>query len=442
MTDDNYFMGLDGFVWFVGVVEDRDDPEMMGRLRVRCLGWHTDSREQLPHTDLPWATVMQPTDTPGTTPNTSLVEGTWVVGFFQDADKGQHPIIMGSLPGFNLEKPDFTKGFSDPKGKYPIGTGEQDTSRHARGTIAETHPSLKQRRAMKQTKVPIAKKPYLSQTDADAADEERTTWDEEDPKQNTTSLYPFNHVREFESGILYEDDDTPGGFRILKQHPTGTFEEIEPKGDRVLKITGKSYEIVMKDNNVLISGDLNVTVEGTKRELIKGDYVLEVEGDYTQLIGKNQRTKIGYIDGGNKYEEILGNWGFNINDNVRGRIEDDIDVMIGGNQSYKINGENKIQVQKDFTTLVGNDILTNAKNNMAVSTTSGIMSHKSGSSLNIKSKADMHIKSEEDLLEEVVTFKVSTTGTTWNHTSQTAITVLAVNDDITMTGGPDINLNP
>ena len=349
---------------------------------------------------------------------------------------------MGSLPGFNLEKPDFTKGFSDPKGKYPIGTGEQDTSRHARGTIAETHPSLKQRRAMKQTKVPIAKKPYLSQTDADAADEERTTWDEEDPKQNTTSLYPFNHVREFESGILYEDDDTPGGFRILKQHPTGTFEEIEPKGDRVLKITGKSYEIVMKDNNVLISGDLNVTVEGTKRELIKGDYVLEVEGDYTQLIGKNQRTKIGYIDGGNKYEEILGNWGFNINDNVRGRIEDDIDVMIGGNQSYKINGENKIQVQKDFTTLVGNDILTNAKNNMAVSTTSGIMSHKSGSSLNIKSKADMHIKSEEDLFEEVVTFKVSTTGTTWNHTSQTAITVLAVNDDITMTGGPDINLNP
>ena len=68
--------------------------------------------------------------------------------------------------------------------------------------------------------------------------------------------------------------------------------------------------------------------------------------------------------------------------------------MIGGNQSYKINGENKIQVQKDFTTIVGNDILTNAKNNMAVSTTSGIMSHKSGDKLNMKSAATMTIKSE------------------------------------------------
>ena len=29
------FMGKDGFQWFVGVVEDRDDPKRMGRLNVR-----------------------------------------------------------------------------------------------------------------------------------------------------------------------------------------------------------------------------------------------------------------------------------------------------------------------------------------------------------------------------------------------------------------------
>ncbi len=33
----NYFMGQDGFNWFVGVVEDRADPEKAGRVRVRCL---------------------------------------------------------------------------------------------------------------------------------------------------------------------------------------------------------------------------------------------------------------------------------------------------------------------------------------------------------------------------------------------------------------------
>ena len=39
---DNYFMGLDGFVWFTGVVEDRNDPAKLGRVRVRCLGFHTE----------------------------------------------------------------------------------------------------------------------------------------------------------------------------------------------------------------------------------------------------------------------------------------------------------------------------------------------------------------------------------------------------------------
>ena len=38
---DNYFMGQDGFTWFIGVVEDRADPLKAGRVRVRCLGYHT-----------------------------------------------------------------------------------------------------------------------------------------------------------------------------------------------------------------------------------------------------------------------------------------------------------------------------------------------------------------------------------------------------------------
>ena len=35
MEDINYFMGQDGFSWFVGVVEDRADPEKASRVRVR-----------------------------------------------------------------------------------------------------------------------------------------------------------------------------------------------------------------------------------------------------------------------------------------------------------------------------------------------------------------------------------------------------------------------
>ena len=165
------YMGKDGFVWFVGVVEDRDDPEQMGRVRVRCLGYHTDNKDLLPTIDLPWATVMSPTTGPsmsgfGETPP-FLVEGSWVLGFFQDADEQQLPIVIGSLPGFNLEKPDYSKGFSDPHGIYPHLTGEPDTNRLARGSIGEEHESLKKRRNMKSlfTGIPLAKKPHLSSTD-------------------------------------------------------------------------------------------------------------------------------------------------------------------------------------------------------------------------------------------------------------------------------------
>jgi hypothetical protein len=48
MADQSYFMGLDGFVWFTGVVEDRNDPEALGRVRVRCVGFHSDSVVDLP----------------------------------------------------------------------------------------------------------------------------------------------------------------------------------------------------------------------------------------------------------------------------------------------------------------------------------------------------------------------------------------------------------
>ena len=117
------FMGLDGFVWFIGVVEDRNDPSKLGRVKVRCLGFHTEKLTDIPTADLPWAHVMHPVTDPsmqgmGTTPS-FLVEGTWVVGFFRDAKEKQQPIIMGTLPGYPQTVSDKSKGFNDPNGTYP-----------------------------------------------------------------------------------------------------------------------------------------------------------------------------------------------------------------------------------------------------------------------------------------------------------------------------------
>ena len=113
------FQGQDGFVWFTGVVEDRNDPTKLGRVRVRCVGYHTDNKVKIPTEDLPWAWVMQNVHTPamsgwGDTPG-FMVEGTWVVGFFRDAETLQEPIVIGTLPGVPNQAGNPNFGFHDPR---------------------------------------------------------------------------------------------------------------------------------------------------------------------------------------------------------------------------------------------------------------------------------------------------------------------------------------
>ena len=408
------FMGMDGFFWFAGVVEDRHDPEKAGRVRVRCIGLHTDNLDELPTEDLPWAQVIAPTDSPsmagmGNTPP-FLVEGTHVIGFFMDSREMQQPMILGSIPGQPVEEADPTKGFYDPTDVYPKTINEPDTNRLVRGSIGETHPALQKRRGMKQTEVPISTKPYLATgVQPGSALDERKTWNEPDPKSNSPTFYPFNHVHESECGHIHEVDDTPGGERLLQQHISGTFTEIHPTGDKVVKVVGENYEISIKDKSILIEGDLNVTVKGNKNELIKGDYVLEVEGDMYTKIYKNQRTKVGAsfdIDedgvqsgGGNREEEIIGSHAFDVRQGVKGRVgsaEDgarDFDVTIGGNETRIVGGNFDLNVTKNLTQISLADILINAKNNMSLKTTTGIVAIGSGSNVNIRSSAEMKIKS-------------------------------------------------
>ena len=116
------FLGRDGFIWFVGVIEDRHDPEKLGRVKVRALGYHTADKQKIKTADLPWAEVMQPTggnaiggigDSP-----IGIVEGSWVVGFFRDPIALQEPIIMGTLPGRNTKPAEWLKALGKGAGNF------------------------------------------------------------------------------------------------------------------------------------------------------------------------------------------------------------------------------------------------------------------------------------------------------------------------------------
>ena len=414
--EQSYFMGEDGFAWFVGVVENRNDPAKLGRVQVRCLGYHTEDLDKIPSDDLPWAHVMHPVTDPsmqglGNSP-TFLTEGSWVVGFFRDANEKQQPVIMGSLPGVPASAADATKGFNDPNGKYPgtilhsnHTTGESDVSRLARGSDGEKHLSLQNRRIARLTSIPIATKPNLKGTSTQlTSDEKRTTFDEPHPRGvettgTSTGQYPFNHVHESESGHISEIDDTPGGERLLRQHKSGTYEEIVVDGTKTVKVVGSNYELIAGSSNMQVKGDVNLTIDGTKRELIQGDYILEVAGNYTRKIGANEQVKIGASGAGNLEEQIKGNHGFNIQNSQIGKIgsgdDDNINhiLSIGGNSAISVGGGLAFTVGDRALIRSSDTIMLHAQNQLSAVCSENI-SIISGKEMNVKAGTNLNIKSE------------------------------------------------
>ena len=276
----NYFMGMDGFVWFTGVVEDRNDPSKLGRVKVRCLGLHTESKVDIPTEDLPWAHIMHPTTDPsmqglGNTP-TFLVEGTWVVGFFLDAVEKQQPLIMGTLPGIPQAVADTTKGFNDPNGTYPSekithsdhAIEESDVNRLARNDTDKAHAVVSAKNTAKTSTVPTANS--------------STTWNE--PDSAYAAAYPKNHVLETESGHIKEYDDTSGQERIHEYHTKGTFYEIDKDGNKSTRIVGDNYEVVAGSDFMNIKGTANLTIDSNCNTYIKGNWNIQVDGTKTEVV--------------------------------------------------------------------------------------------------------------------------------------------------------------
>ena len=293
------FMGMDGFIWFTGVVEDRNDPSKLGRVRVRCIGYHTDDKERIPTADLPWAHVMHPVTDPsmngmGNTPS-FMVEGTWVVGFFMDAEDKQQPVIIGTLPGVPIDSPDKTKGFNDPTGTYPKTNflEESDVNRLARADKNNVHDMISK-------KIEFAEQFKQIET-AQSGNFEMPF----DNSLNNT-IYPYNHVYESESGHVREFDDSYNEERISEFHKDGTFYEITAGGDKVVHVKGDNYEFVAGSNFINVKGDVNLSIDGNFETLVEGNYNIraknlniEVEQDMDTTVLRDTTEQYGYgPDGG------------------------------------------------------------------------------------------------------------------------------------------------
>lgn len=244
-------IGEEGFRWFIGVVEDRDDPKKLGRVRVRIYNVHpftssgAPDKVNVPTDHLPWANpinsiisagiIGKSGDGVGMSP-TGIIVGSTVFGFFLDGNECQMPVIFGTIAG-------------------AVGKSEEnEVPKNAREINAVS--------SIKNSSKISAASPFPGE-----------------PASPYAAKYPYNKALRTESGHLIEVDDTPNKERIHIMHKSGTYIEIDQQGNLVVKTVKDRYDIATSNHSEYVGGNVNVRIKGNVNVLVDGTYTVESKGN-------------------------------------------------------------------------------------------------------------------------------------------------------------------
>ena len=277
-------------MWFVGVVENNDDPTKQGRVQVRAFGVHGENTdEEIPTAALPWAICVAGNYEPNNPPPKL---NSFVFGMFLDGDEAQHPMIMGLIPAQYTEKHD------PDKDKWGVVPGD-DAPLRAQGLDPESFGMTQMSRLGRAEDLDAT---YLTPQFSNAIEKQKIadsklTWDEPPPAYG--AKYPHNRVIETARHSI-EIDDTPGAERIHIHHMSGSYIEIDATGSVKERADGDRYEVTIgtkhessAHNVVTINGNSHVYVKGNKTEEIMGDYKQIVHGEHELSIGGSSFYNVG-----------------------------------------------------------------------------------------------------------------------------------------------------
>lgn len=113
--------------WFIGVAVNNLDPLQLGRVQVRIFGIHSRSNLEIPNYALPWATVLQPTTSGGTSGvgmMPQILPGAQVFGVFLDGKGSQLPCVIGVMPKIEIPSEQQLANQQSKAIQYEIGYGE------------------------------------------------------------------------------------------------------------------------------------------------------------------------------------------------------------------------------------------------------------------------------------------------------------------------------
>lgn len=274
------------FKWFIGVVEDREDPLKMGRVKVRALNVHGQDKVLTPTDHLPWALIVNSPLSAGIKEvgmsPTGLMVGSTVVGFFADGELCQIPMVLGTIAG--------------------IPDNQQD--QHEVSQLAREKNNVE--------------KALMGM----------------EPNSAYNSKYPYNKTFTTESGHVIEIDDSPGAERIHIFHKEGTYIEIDNEGTRVDKTVGDQYRIMVGSEYVQVKGNVNVIVEENASFTVLGDATMSIRGKTTAYM----------LDGTDVFASGEVNV-VNPNGNISINAQGDINMTAGGTINLESQGNMALRSQ-------------------------------------------------------------------------------------------------
>jgi hypothetical protein len=273
--------------WFLAKVTNIMDPKEIGRVQIRCFNIHTQDTTILPDDMLLWAYVLLPVTSSGQNgvgnAPVGLKPGSIVKGIFLDGREMQIPLIEGVISSMT--------------------DGEPDTNPLARGTN------------------------NINKTIIQGSNE---------PDNSYAAKYPYNQVFQTSSGITVELDDTPNNQRIHIFHPAGSYTEINKDGREIHKVSDDSFDIVVKDKNVFVGGQMTVHVVGDAIVQIDKNCILGVTGSVVA--------------------DILGDCDINVEGAGNIGVTGDLQLIVEGNSNMTastwnikgdVNIDGQVSVSKD-----------------------------------------------------------------------------------------------
>jgi hypothetical protein len=299
---------------FLAVVEDNNDPQHRGRLRVRVIGLHTEiknesSTEGILTEHLLWADPVLPPMGGGITGRGTWPDapekGSLVVLFFLDGSEFQTPFYFGVLGGSRRLEANPSIGFNDPDGLWPRKDrvpndetipGNGDAPYHkdeSRKTLGETYFDVIREDIEEDNPDPIE--------GAFGKDE----WEESGPNSQPEARYNWteeHHPRDYESedrhyrhGYIREIDSTPDREGVREYYArSASYRQVDGGGEEKLRFKGGREHVIFQKDREQVKGFKSVVVEGERYVLVHQDAFNEFKQDLEEKM-ENMRQEVANL---------------------------------------------------------------------------------------------------------------------------------------------------